>query len=217
MQAPRAYAAPQKPSAKTPTAGRGRPFKDLSSGQAKVRFQQNPSFPRNFVAHTLHCRGHQCRADIFCAMERKLFARLVQAHHYRERKEQQMPLIPYFACIGSLLLALLFMADWCFPAPLPPTERTEVDKTPIRIRSVHRWPERIDIDTRLPTIVPQAVPVVYTRPIPQAPRESFAKALPADLAAVPKRSKRSRPSISNEIAATTYQPAPAQQRFQAGW
>jgi hypothetical protein len=30
-----------------------------------------------------------------------------------------MPLRQYFVWVGSILLVMLFAADWCFPAPLP--------------------------------------------------------------------------------------------------
>jgi hypothetical protein len=29
-----------------------------------------------------------------------------------------MPLRQYFAWVGSILLVALFVADWCFPAPV---------------------------------------------------------------------------------------------------
>ena len=42
-----------------------------------------------------------------------------------------MPLRQYFMWVGSILLVMLFAADWCFPAPvahaphseIPPNER----------------------------------------------------------------------------------------------
>ena len=44
-----------------------------------------------------------------------------------------MPLRPYFAWVGSILLVALFVADWCFPAPvhaprseIPPHERVNL-------------------------------------------------------------------------------------------
>jgi hypothetical protein len=67
-----------------------------------------------------------------------------------------MPIGRYFICIGSVLLALLFLADWYYPASAA-VARAEVDRSILRIKSDHKWPERIVIDTTLPTIVPPPV------------------------------------------------------------
>ena len=62
-----------------------------------------------------------------------------------------MPLGRYFIFVGSVLLTLLFVADWYMPQlPLQPA-RADVDRG-IRVQSRHGWPERIVIDTSLPTI-----------------------------------------------------------------
>jgi hypothetical protein len=60
-----------------------------------------------------------------------------------------MPLLQYFGWVGSVLLAALFAANaWCSgnvadaPAGAPPSERVQ-----IRIRSDHKWPERVVFDT----------------------------------------------------------------------
>ena len=52
-----------------------------------------------------------------------------------------MPLVRYFTVAGSLLLALLFLADWYFPKLVAPPATAGVDKTIIRLHSAHRWPE----------------------------------------------------------------------------
>jgi hypothetical protein len=88
-----------------------------------------------------------------------------------------VPLFRYFAVIGSLLLAMLFIAARYLP--MIPTESIirepgEVDKSVIRIQSAHKWPERIVFDTSLPT-VPAVVPVAAAAPIEKPPREAFAK------------------------------------------
>jgi hypothetical protein len=70
-----------------------------------------------------------------------------------------LPLAKYFAFIGSTLGALLFIANWFLPEP-PVTfrERPEIiDKAVIRIRSGHKWPEKVVLDTSEPTIAPPAV------------------------------------------------------------
>jgi hypothetical protein len=60
-----------------------------------------------------------------------------------------MPIRQYFAWVGSVLLVALFVAEWWLPAPsarphseIPPNERAN-----LRIRSDHKWPERIVFDT----------------------------------------------------------------------
>jgi hypothetical protein len=94
-----------------------------------------------------------------------------------------MPLGRYFTLIGSVLLALLFLANWCLPQQVAALARTDVDRTVIRLHSSHKWPELIVIDTSLPTIVPPAAKVatlaLKLRPDARPPREAFALVTPA--------------------------------------
>jgi hypothetical protein len=92
-----------------------------------------------------------------------------------------MPLGRYFIFVGSALLTLLFVADWYMPQlPLQPA-RADVDRG-IRVQSRHRWPERIVIDTSLPTIVPASAmaadPPQAAPPQAPSPRDAFALAAP---------------------------------------
>jgi uncharacterized protein (DUF58 family) len=116
-----------------------------------------------------------------------------------------MPLGRYFVVIGSLLLALLFLADWYLPQLATTAARAEVDRTVIRLHSGQKWPERIVIDTSLPTIVPPptVVDILPERPPDvRSPRQAFAMVTPAQAVApataakpVPKRRTRTvRPS-----------------------
>jgi hypothetical protein len=94
-----------------------------------------------------------------------------------------MPLVRYFAFTGSILLALLFLADWYLPQPALAPARAEVDRTIIRLHSGHKWPERIVIDTSLPTIVPPPAQITdnlpeRSPPRAQSPREAFAQVTP---------------------------------------
>jgi hypothetical protein len=50
-----------------------------------------------------------------------------------------------------------------------------VDKSIIRIKSAHKWPEPIVIDTSLPTIVPPPLPVLAKAPVINQQREAFAQ------------------------------------------
>ena len=81
-----------------------------------------------------------------------------------------MPLGRYFAFVGPALLALLFLAPWYIPdAPVSGgKDAPSVDRTTIRIRSERKWPEKVVIDTTLPTVVP-AQPNVVAASIPITP------------------------------------------------
>lgn len=88
----------------------------------------------------------------------------------------QVPLGRYFAFVGSLLLGMLFIADWYLPSTSSQTFFLEgrADKSMIRITSTHKWPEPIVIDTSLPTIVPP-LPVLAKAPVVNQPREALAQ------------------------------------------
>ena len=65
-----------------------------------------------------------------------------------------MPLLRYFGFAGGAPVLLLFGLSWCFPQPASEPIRSGIDRPVIRISSVEQLPERVDIDTSLPTIVP---------------------------------------------------------------
>jgi hypothetical protein len=65
-----------------------------------------------------------------------------------------MPIGRYIACVGASLLVLLFVANWLFPQSLAEPTAAEPNRPTIRIASMQQRPERIVIDTSLPTIVP---------------------------------------------------------------
>jgi hypothetical protein len=99
-----------------------------------------------------------------------------------------MPLRRYFAYTGGVLLALLFLIDWYLPRPVADPARADVDRSTIRIHSMHKWPGAVVYDTSQPTIVPPAPAVTAEAPLPPAPREAFAMAPkpdPAPPAAAP--------------------------------
>jgi hypothetical protein len=69
-----------------------------------------------------------------------------------------VPIARYFIFVGAMLTALLLIADWCLPTPPAMFARQLViDKSIIRIKSAHKWPEKIVLDTSQPTITPLAV------------------------------------------------------------
>ena len=64
-----------------------------------------------------------------------------------------MPVVRYFLFVGGALLALLFIADACFPK-LPAVDDASTaagdavsDLSVIRIHSDRKWPERVEFDT----------------------------------------------------------------------
>ena len=86
-----------------------------------------------------------------------------------------MPFGRYIALVGSLLLAMLFIANCLLPMdPTLSATSEQADKPIIRIKSDRKWPERIVFDTNAPTIVPQNSPVIADAPVTNPPREAFA-------------------------------------------
>ena len=70
-----------------------------------------------------------------------------------------MPIARYFIIVGGTLAALLFIAGWCLPTPpaMFAGQSVGIDRAVIRIKSAHKWPEKIVLDTSQPTIAPPAV------------------------------------------------------------
>lgn len=68
-----------------------------------------------------------------------------------------MPMLAYLWKVGAALLALLFVADFFLPKA-PPAEKTAEDRQAIRIHSDRKWPERVELDTSQPTILPITQP-----------------------------------------------------------
>jgi hypothetical protein len=66
----------------------------------------------------------------------------------------RVPIVKYFVCVGSALVALLFIANWCLPErPAFLTDQSQVDKTILRIKSERKWPEKVVLDTTRPAIL----------------------------------------------------------------
>jgi hypothetical protein len=72
---------------------------------------------------------------------------------------------------------MLFIADWYLPSTSSQTffREAQVDKSIIRIKSAHKWPEAIVFDTSLATIVPPPLPVLAEAPVINQPREALAQ------------------------------------------
>lgn len=68
-----------------------------------------------------------------------------------------MPLLRYFAWVGSFLLAALLAANWCC-APIPTAQGSDIPldrKINIRIHTDHKWPERVVLDTSRSALPPE--------------------------------------------------------------
>ena len=70
-----------------------------------------------------------------------------------------MPLLQYFGCVGSFLVAALFAANWCFSVPIARSRASDVppnQRISIRIHTDHKWPERVVFDTTRSMPTPDA-------------------------------------------------------------
>jgi hypothetical protein len=134
-----------------------------------------------------------------------------------------MPFVRYIAFVGSLLVAILFFADWYLTmAPTQSVTSPEADKPTIRIKSDRKWPERIVFDTSAPTIVPQKSPVIADGPVvTNPPREAFAllnAPVPeVSVTPLPVKTKRKIAKRAPPSGWTAYRPAARAEALPAGW
>jgi hypothetical protein len=70
-----------------------------------------------------------------------------------------VPIARYFMVVGSALAVLLLIAGWILPEPPEsfPDRPEIIERAAIRIKSDHKWPEKVVLDTSQPTIAPPAV------------------------------------------------------------
>jgi hypothetical protein len=78
-----------------------------------------------------------------------------------------MPLIKYFAFVGSALTLSLIGLGWCLPQPLPEPPSGMTDRPAIRIASAEQLPERVIIDTSSSTIAPPPSGLEFAERWPQ--------------------------------------------------
>jgi hypothetical protein len=117
-----------------------------------------------------------------------------------------MPIGRYIAWVGTSLLALLFVANWYLPKPLPEPAGNGISRPVIRIASVQQPPERIVIDTSQPTIVPPPTVVGDAAQSELSPPpQSYASAVsPATVAHVDQKKRKITKRQGPKVAA--YQP-----------
>jgi hypothetical protein len=96
-----------------------------------------------------------------------------------------VPIARYFIFVGSTLAALLFIPGWLLPKPpaMFPDQSVALDRAVIRIKSAHKWPEKVILDTSQLTITPPVItdPPAIQSPIPlpsdKAPHQSNLEAV----------------------------------------
>ena len=112
-----------------------------------------------------------------------------------------MPIGRYMAWVGTALLALLFVTNWFLPQSLA-DPLDEINRPVIRIASIQQPPERIVIDTNLPTIVPP--PTLSADAATDEPPQQVRPSAPAipriPVAAAEKRKPKAKKQL-NEVAA----------------
>jgi hypothetical protein len=82
-----------------------------------------------------------------------------------------LPIARYFIFVGGTLAVLLFIPGWLLPN-LPATfadQSVALDRAVIRIKSAHKWPEKVILDTSQLTITPPVVmdppPIQWSIPL----------------------------------------------------
>lgn len=115
-----------------------------------------------------------------------------------------MPIGRYFLFAGSLLVALLFLAEWHLRPSSLATPRSDIDRIAIRIHSSHKWPKALVFDTTQPTIVPPPpTPSVEEPTLAQAQaKEAYAMVEEPAAAAKPVRAAKSQTRRSRKIRAS---------------
>jgi hypothetical protein len=88
----------------------------------------------------------------------------------------------YFLVAGSVLLALLLVADWYLPRAAPMASfGAPIDSTMIHLRSQHKWPQRLQFDTSAPSALsPVVAATVPTDSAPDAKLDAMAEARPLE-------------------------------------
>ena len=114
-----------------------------------------------------------------------------------------MPIGRYIAWVGASLLMLLLMANWFLPRSLAGPTGDEISRPVIRIASMQQPPERIVIDTNLPTIVPPLVLAANAIPDEPPPQVQSYTSIVSHMpvTGVEKKKQKAKKKRVNEVAA----------------
>jgi hypothetical protein len=141
----------------------------------------------------------------------------VSSSHCRECKERNVvPVARYFVYVGSVLVALLFVANWIWPSSEPGQAQDSTAQAaaggPIaRIHSTQKWPDKIEFDTSKPTIVPPPAPVLAATASPEPGAVTTAAASPLDARAEVKPNVQPAPAPQRKRLAKVHHRSPRQQ------
>jgi hypothetical protein len=143
-----------------------------------------------------------------------------------------MPLIRYFGFVGTSLVLLLLGLGWFLPEPASEPSDSDSNRPTIRISSLEKLPERVVIDTSLPTIIPPPTVLDFVERWPQATVAVVSPianpATPAPVSEAPKKQQnaakrepskkgavhRAAPKLTIESASNdTVQASPAETRL----
>ena len=114
-----------------------------------------------------------------------------------------VPVARYFVYVGSVLVALLFVANWMWPSSAPlqaqdGTAQAAAEGPIARIHSTQKWPDKIEFDTSKPTIVPPLVVAETAAAVPAA--VTTAAASPLDARAEIKPNVQAAPAPRKRLA-----------------
>jgi hypothetical protein len=138
-------------------------------------------------------------------------------------------LVRYFLYAGSALLALLLLAGWYWPVArtngADQAQETSLDTEILRIRSAQKWPQKINFDTNIRTIVPPQALIASIPPAPPPPLRAadtlnksalnaHAEARPVQAQTPPRKVARHR---ATKPAATQFGPYPVASAWSPWW
>ena len=141
----------------------------------------------------------------------------IRAHLFRghivanARNVNVVPVARYFVYVGSVLVALLFVANWMWPSSAPVQAQDSAAQAaaegPIaRIHSTQKWPDKIEFDTSKP---PPAPVLAATVP-PEPATVTTAAASPLDARAEVKLNVQPAPAPPRKRVARAHHRSPRQ-------
>jgi hypothetical protein len=124
-----------------------------------------------------------------------------------------MFLLRYFVFVGGALVGLLFLSNAVLPKlPVAEVTNTASELPVIRIQSARKWPQRVVIDTSLPTIIPTenagAQPVTPATTVANVPAQAGTRDAYAQLTAPVSKKPEPKPHRKHRLARRQLAPPP---------